>query len=133
MKIIEDYPPNYETICEAIPSVKDKKDVVFTYGDTIYNPYGGEIQDHLDLHESIHEKQQAEIGIEAWWNKYLSDKKFRLEQEVEAYHVQYQFVFKEYGRAVATVFLREIANDLSGGMYGNVLDRKQARKAILKK
>ena len=133
MKIIEYYPPNYEAICEAIPSVRDKKDVVFTYGDTIYNPYGGEIQDHLDLHESTHERQQGAIGVEEWWNKYLSDKKFRLEQEIEAYHIQYQFVFKEYGRAVATNFLREIANDLSGGMYGNVLDRKQARKAILKK
>lgn len=133
MKIINEYPPNYEAICEAIPDVTDQKGVVFTYGDTIYNPYGGEVQDHLELHESIHEAQQAMIGVENWWNKYLVDKKFRLEQETEAYRAQYQFVFKKYGRAVATNFLREIASDLSGGMYGNVLDRKQARKAILKR
>lgn len=133
MKIVEDFPPNFEAICEAIPSVRDQKGVVFTYGDTIYNPYKGEIQDHLDVHESVHERQQGKIGVKEWWNKYLADPKFRLEQETEAYRIQYQFVFKEYGRAVATAFMREIATDLSGGMYGNILDRKQARKEILKK
>lgn len=133
MKVVKDFPPNFEDICQAIPDVRDKEGIVFTYGDTIYNPYGGEIQDHLDLHESIHEAQQSEIGIEEWWKIYLVDEKFRLEQEVEAYKKQYQFVFKNYGRIAATQFLKEIANDLSGGMYGHILDRKSARKAILKK
>ena len=133
MKIVNDFPPNFEDICQAIPDVRSKEDVVFTYGDTIYNPYGGDIQDHLDVHESIHEQQQGKIGIDNWWARYLNDKAFRLEQEVEAYKTQYQFVFKKYGIAVATGFLRDIAGDLSGSMYGNVMDRKQARKAIIKK
>jgi hypothetical protein len=133
VKIVEDYPPNYDAICEAIPDVKDKNDVVFTYGDTIYNPYKGEVQDHLEAHEAIHELQQKAYGLDEWWGKYLSDKKFRLEQEIEAYRVQYQFVNKTYGRGAATGLLREIATDLSGGMYGYLLDRKSARKEIIKK
>lgn len=133
MKVIKDFPPNFDDICLAIPDVRDKEGVVFTYGDTIYNPYGGDVQDHLDIHESIHYKQQSEIGIEEWWRRYLTDEKFRLDQEVEAYQEQYRFVFKKYGRIVATNFLRDIANDLSSEIYGNILDRKSARKAIIKK
>lgn len=132
MKVVNKYPPNYKAICEAIPNVVNQKDAVFTYGDTIYNPYKGEIQDHLEVHESVHMNQQKKVGRDEWWSKYLTDRDFRLEQEVEAYRAQYKFVFKSYGRAVATGFLREIANDLSGKMYGDILNRKQARKAIIK-
>jgi hypothetical protein len=133
MKIVKDYPPNYSKIIEAIPSVAKQKDAVFTYGDTIFNPYGGEVQDHLEVHEMIHEKQQEKIGIEEWWNKFLTDTKFRLEQELEAYRAQYQFVFKTYGRANATMFVKEIAKDLSGVLYGGIIGYKQARKEIMKK
>jgi hypothetical protein len=133
VKIVNSFPPNYSLICAAIPEVAAEDNVVFTYGDTIYNPYGGEIQDHLHLHESIHEEQQKELGADGWWHKYLADKKFRLEQEIEAYQIQYKFVFKTYGRVTATDFLREIAGDLAGAAYGDIIDRKQARKAILKK
>lgn len=133
MKSVVAFPPNYDAICAAIPGVIERNNVVFTYGDTIYNPYNGAIEDHLDVHESVHMQQQFAIGVETWWDKYLSDTKFRLEQEVEAYSEQYRFVSKVYGLEPARGLLRDIATDLSSAMYGNILDRKQARKAIIKK
>ena len=132
MKIVEEYPPNFEQICEAIPAVRDLDGIVFTYGDTIYNPSKSEIEDHLELHESVHEAQQSKIGVDEWWDKYLTDTKFRLEQELQAYHAQYKFVFKVYGRANAQMLLKDVAKDLSGAMYGDILNYKQARKEIMK-
>lgn len=131
MKIVEDYPPNFKQIVEVIPGAS-KKGIVFTYGDTVYNPSKLEIEDHLEAHEAVHIEQQKKIGVEEWWTEYLKNPKFRLEQEVEAYHAQYKFVNKNYGRNEGTYVLKQISDDLSGDMYGNILNRKQARKAIIK-
>ena len=79
MKIIRDYPPNIEAIraeFELNPRV------VFTYGETIYNPGGGKITDDLMVHEETHAKQQGD-DPGAWWDRYLVDVDFRLNQEVE--------------------------------------------------
>lgn len=131
MKIVEDYPPNYKEIIEAIPGAK-QSGIVFTYGDTCYNPSKSVIEDHLEAHEMVHVEQQKN-GADEWWAEYLKNPKFRLEQEIEAYRVQYQTVLKKYGRADATYVLHQIADDLSGTMYGSILSRKQARKEIIKK
>ena len=45
MKTKVENPPNYEKIASVF-DVKGKP-LVFTYGDTIYNPGGGRIPDHL--------------------------------------------------------------------------------------
>ncbi len=133
MKVVKAFPPNIDEITAAIPGANGLDNVVFTYGDTIYNPHGGEIEDHLEIHELTHSKQQKEIGVKEWWSKYLVDTKFRLEQEVEAYRAQYWFVFKLYGRGAATALLRAISNDLASPMYGSILNHKSARKEIIKK
>lgn len=133
MKVVDEYPPNYKEICQAISGVQSKEGVVFTYGDTIYNPYNGEIQDHLDVHETVHKSQQMQIGVEEWWNKYLESSEFRLKQEISAYRAQYKFVYKHYGWQAASKFLPEIARDLSGEMYGNILTYEQARNEITRK
>lgn len=132
MKIVNKYPPNFKEICDVIPGAK-QEGIVFTYGNTLYNPSKSVIEDHLEAHEAVHMKQQKEMGAEGWWAEYLKNPKFRLEQEVEAYRAQYQLVNKVYGRENATFVLKQIADDLSGAMYGNILSRKQARKEIIKK
>lgn len=132
MKIVEDYPPNYEEICSVIPAVRTQNGIVFTYGDTIYNPDKEEIEDHLECHEEVHEKQQLEMGVDEWWAEYLVNPKFRLEQELEAYRAQYKMVNKAYGRGSALELVKSIARDLSGPMYGSILKYKEARKSIIK-
>lgn len=132
MKIVNKYPPNFKEICKVIPGA-EQNGIVFTYGDTLYNPSKSVIEDHLEAHELVHMKQQKETGAEEWWAEYLKNPKFRLEQELEAYRAQYQLVYKIYGRQNAVFVLKQISDDLSSAMYGNILSRKQARKEIMKK
>ena len=54
----------------------DLERIIFTYGNTLYSyspiSYG------LMAHEITHVLQQAKIGKDVWWEKYLEDPKFRL-------------------------------------------------------
>lgn len=130
MEIVKEYPPNIEKI-KKIANLEGKQ-IVFTYGKTIYNPTGAVIPRNLELHEEVHAKQQGR-DIEQWWDKYLSDEKFRLEQEVEAYKVQYKYV-TEHGadRDTKREFLRHICQDLSGPVYGHIVSFEQAKQLITK-
>lgn len=131
MKIVHDYPPNHEAICRAIPGVRGNNRIIYTYGATLYVP-GGEkaiIPDHLMAHEETHTRQQGD-DIEGWWERYLADPAFRLSQEVEAYRVQWAVLLEKYDRGHRRRVLAEIVKDLAGSMYGNVVDKTQARKLI---
>ena len=78
MNITVGFPPNYDEIVKHFP-VKGKESVVFTYGDTMYLPYGGTPSPDLIKHEMTHTHQQKKIvgGAEAWWKKYMEDAEFR--------------------------------------------------------
>lgn len=132
MKILKENPPNYEEICKVF-DVVESKSIVFTYGDTIYNPSGGEVSNNLYAHEKVHMKQQGDDPA-GWWNKYLVDKKFRLTQEVEAYRKQWKyFVNHNHHIEAQKQLLNKIANDLASPIYGNIIDLKGAIKLITKK
>jgi hypothetical protein len=128
MKIVEDYPPNYEEICKHF-KIRNNKYVVFTYGDTLYNPGGGHIAEDLKAHEQVHMQQQQTLGASQWWQIYLADPKFRLVQEVQAYRRQYNFS-KIYPRSNRRKLLRSISQDLSGPMYGNIVNYQTAKDLI---
>jgi len=124
MKIINTNPPHIEKI-KAVFNLDGLK-VVFTYGDEIYNPTGENIPEHVICHEEIHSRQQKDIGRDVWWDRYLVDSKFRLDQELEAYRGQYQFVKKiAKNSKVLSNFLSAIAKDLSSKMYGNILTQAE--------
>ena len=129
IKIVEKFPPNYKEI-EKTFDLSDKKPV-FTYGDTIFNPHKVDIVDHLMEHEMVHMRQQALVGVDNWWSKYLINAEFRLEQEIEAYSWQYEFV-KRQGHLYKTLdaFLDQLASLLSGKMYNNLLDFGKAKSKI---
>ena len=42
----------------------------------------------LLAHERTHQAQMARVGTVRWWWRYLTDKAFRQQAEVEAYQVQ---------------------------------------------
>lgn len=127
-KVVTAFPPNYKQICAAIPGVLKNKAICFTYGDTVYNPAGATLQPHFLAHEHTHIEQQKDP--DEWWAKYLADPQFRLEQEIEAYRVQYQFAARHGNRDDRRFLLKHIARDLSGPMYGNLLTKAEAVKAI---
>jgi len=129
MNIIKEYPPNYAILKKKF-SLKENDVIVFTYGSTIYNPSGRELDDHIIIHEQVHERQQTEIGIEEWWDKFVKDPQFRLDQELEAYAVQYAYAKPLLNSKGKKIFLNSIASFLSGSMYGNILTHQEAESKI---
>lgn len=128
MRIVAQYPPNYAAIIKAIPAVAKKPGIIFTYGNTIYCPAGNTaLPTHLIAHEQIHANEQARMGIEAWWDQYLADRSFRLNQEVLAYRKQYRSC---HNRTERKQVLQHITRDLAGEMYGRVVDKQTARELI---
>lgn len=130
MEIVYDYPPNYGAIIKVF-DVKDKPGIVFTYGHKLYVPGGAGVQidKHLMIHEQTHAAQQTAMGIEKWWEQYLSNSSFRLTQELEAYRNQYRSMGSLSLRQRAG-YLNHIVKDLSGAMYGNVVTPEQAHKLV---
>jgi len=130
MKIVIDYPPNIEKIKEAFGEIRPS--IVFTFGDTLYNPGNGNISDDLMVHEEIHMKQQGD-NPEAWWEKYLMDSTFRLHEELEAYRNQYKQFWshsKNRDRQRSFMFATKLAIDLSGPIYGNIIGFQDALNMI---
>lgn len=109
MKIVYERPPNYDTILAVL---KPQGTTFFCYGDTIYSPSGTDVPEDVIFHESIHSKQQG-TNPEQWWREYLLNKDFRLEQELEAYAAQLNFVEKYLGKKAAKECLFDIAQSLS--------------------
>lgn len=128
MRILNKYPPNYKQIVRTF-DLSGKK-VVFTYGDTIYNPGKHHIPPDLMIHEEVHAKQQGDEPGK-WWERYLIDPVFRVLQETEAYHAQYKFVDSmPVPKRVVKNFLTQLAMDLSGPMYGNLMSCAEAEIKI---
>jgi len=131
MKISSENPPNYNEIAKVVDL---HKGIIFTYGDTIYNPDNANIDRSLMKHEETHYKQQTDMGIDKWWDKYLADKEFRSSQELEAYQNQYKDLKKWIkDRELLFRYLRAMALSFSGEMYGNIISYEDAYNLIKNK
>lgn len=128
-RIVKGWPPN---ITEIRARFNPPAGTVFAYGDTIYAPHAkGKLPADLVAHESVHFAQQRKAGgPEAWWHRYMTDPRFRLEQEVEAYRVQYAGYIVGLPRARRRELLAHIARSLSSGMYGSLVTKEQARRLV---
>lgn len=83
------------------------------------------------VHEMVHIKQQTKMGKELWWQLYLSQDTFRLEQEVEAYRSEYSFLKRHVkDRELLHKLLLQISKHLSSEQYGDILTEIDARKLI---
>lgn len=129
MKILEEFPPNFKEIEKVFPNLEKSKPI-FSYGDTIYNPYKAKVTPDLEVHEAVHGKQQKG-DPKTWWGYYLVDPEFRLSQETEAYGAQYCFL-KETIKIpkITDWYLDKISLSLSGELYGNMLNYAQAKSRI---
>ena len=69
----------------CIKQFNPPRGTVYSFADTIFNPDGIDIPDHLIVHESVHGEQQKhdELVAKFWWERYLADPQFRVEQEIE--------------------------------------------------
>lgn len=127
MKISTKNPPIYDTIRKSL-NVNWDSGICIVYGDTCYskNP----LSPDLLVHEETHVRQQEIWGPEEWWRKWLEDKVFRLEQEVEAYKNQAEWVKANSPRNYRRFRLNQMAKDLSSGLYGNICDYLHAKKYV---
>lgn len=128
--IVYGYPPIYMDIVRAIG--RPAPSAIFTYGDRIYVPSGQRPGPIVLSHERVHSRQQADAGgPAAWWERYLRDRMFRLEQEVEAYRVEYSFaceLIANHGRRKR--ILRVLSGHLAGPLYGRIISAKDAAAVI---
>lgn len=135
MQIIKDYPPIYEAILGA--GMKPTKNTVYTYGEDIYVPNGSsELEDHLIEHERTHSAQQILYpgGPDAWWMRYISDIYFRVDQEAEAYGMQYKFLCKRFkDRNRRNLILNDLGRYLSSPIYGGIVGHQSAMQMIKQK
>lgn len=79
------------------------------------------------VHESVHLLEQEKMGVEIWWDLFLSDQGFRLEQEVMAYRREAAFIRKNIkDRNVVAKFVHSMAATLSSPMYGSICSYQEA-------
>jgi hypothetical protein len=125
MKIVKQYPPNFDKIKTVFEHTEEHR-ALFCYGDTIYNPYDVEVTPDLEKHEETHSRQQGTFP-DIWWDEYLNNKFFRLEQEIEAYGEQIIFLSSIIEDSnLLSWFKEKIAQALSSNLYGNLLNYGQA-------
>lgn len=109
----------------------DRRWVIITFADKVY--CRNELREDIMRHEEVHCKQQgwSKWGALKWWIRYVKEPEFRLEQEVEAYQVQYQYIYRHYGRDKAWMAVQDLAKDLSGPMYNNLIGFREAVSKII--
>ena len=102
-------------------NIEWESSIIFTYNGVISSSLG-KITEDLLVHESHHIVQQKECGgSKKWFKRYLEDDKFRYEQELECYRLQYQWLEKHVkNKSEKFRFLKHYAKSLSGSMYGNL-------------
>jgi hypothetical protein len=117
-------PKNWETL-QALFGVK-WGDVIVAYYPEIHCAI--DIEEQKVHHEAVHLIQQKDMGVENWWAKYINDKAFRLEQEVQAYKAEIQWIKDNVAtRNERRGRLNKIYDDLSSYIYGNLVTWEEAK------
>lgn len=125
--IIKSFPPNIEQIQSFFTTPPT---AIFAYSPFIYSPLTTNLPTHLLKHEQVHLNQQN-TNPEEWWNRYLTDKDFRLSQEVEAYQTQYRYLKRNIKNLQKLDYeLDFLVSDLSSPMYGSIISPAVARNLI---
>lgn len=126
--IIVGIPPNFTAIKARFPEAV-KKGVIFSYGTRIYNPHGVSIPATLRAHEATHGERQENMGVDPWWERYLIDQAFVLDEEIYAHHAEYKAFVRRHGHRLRD--LDAVAGRLSGPLYNRCITLEQAKHAIL--
>lgn len=111
----------------------DDSETFYTYGEILHNPAGINVTDDIIVHESKHSLQQTTIegGPAEWWRRYFSDKRFRKEQELEAYAAQYAFFCKHKKDGNDRIrYLHQLASLMASPMYKVEIGQFEALRII---
>lgn len=115
-QIIKTRPPNFEAIAARFPRARTSP-VIFAYAPNIYAP-SCDVPPALYTHECVHIERQLEIGVEVWWDRYLSDDSFRYHEELLAHRAEYQaMIYLNTSRQARRVALKDVAKKLAHALY----------------
>lgn len=129
MNIRIEFPPNYAEVAAAFDLRGVKP--IFAWGDTIYNPHDVPIPPELIAHESVHIQRQAGDPA-SWWQQYIADPQFRLNEELMAHAAEYRYIIdsKKSSRNQRRIALKITAQRLAAKLYGSLISVKDAKAAI---
>lgn len=135
MQIVKGYPPNIQVIDAKFHVIG--KPVFFCYGDTIYNPAGVIICPSIVKHEEVHSIRQAGHP-EQWWERYIVDLQFRLDEEIPAHRAELKFWAQRADarkpvkgfRSLYHFYEFQVAKKLSSPLYGSMISLAQAKTRI---
>lgn len=144
-RIVQAEPPLMDKI-DAAFNVRGKHGVIYSWGEIVYNPSGTDISPALRVHESVHGARQVayvdpsdgERGISAWWQRYIADPKFRLDEEIPAHCGEYRWhlaqpnAMKPFAgwRARHQFHKHHIALRLASPLYGSLITLGEAKRLI---
>lgn len=134
MKVVIGLPPNFEEIAAALPRARSPN-VLFSYGDTIYNPSGVPISEALMAHETVHgfrQDPQTPGSVDRWWKQYLADPTFRFDEERRAHIAELWVVTLGWAtrRHHRAGWLNIIAHRLSSSLYGAMIPLHKAESIL---
>lgn len=122
-------PPNFAAIAAVFPTAH-QPGTIFTYGNVIYVSDGAPLSKSLIAHEVVHVEQQSIYGRDAWWERYLTDRAFRFQQELAAHRMEHTVALAEGSRRDRRLAEKQIAARLSGPLYGHACTLAQARRLL---
>lgn len=129
--IITGRPPNFTKLAAVFPAAL-KSGTIFAYAPNVYVSGKSELSPSLEVHEKVHISRQESYngGPEAWWDRYLVDREFRLEEELVAHMHEYRYLSDYGSREERREALKVVAKRLSGPLYNLGLSPKQAARLI---
>lgn len=126
MAIVSSYPPNYAEILKVFPGAQ-RPGIIFAYAPNIHAPGNQKIPPDLIAHEMMHIQRQQEIGVEIWWENYLTNPDFRYWEEVLAHRVEYNHLIQvSANRNTRRMALKHVSKKLAATLYKTGITREQA-------
>ncbi len=126
MKVIKAYPPNFAELRKAFPAIIGRPQIMFSYGDTLYNPSGKPISPALMVHEETHGYRQRLKGADKWWRAYIASALFRFEEELVAHVNELAKFSDDHGTKEVERYHVALAERLASPMYGNLISKTEA-------
>lgn len=132
MQVIKGRPKNYADILKVFPMASNPG-VIFAYAPDIYCPSGKPVPESLLVHEAVHIERQTTMGVEAWWDRYLTDLQFRYIEELLAHRAEYDNLIGSPNapRNVRRAAIKMVSKKLAAGLYGRMVTPTQAAQDIL--
>ena len=132
MIVIRAYPPNYREIKKHF-AIAGRTDCAFSWGtNRLYFIGTDPISPALMAHETAHGIRQGheEASIRAWWERYMRDPEFRLEEEVIAHRAEYACLGETFQGKALENHLTSIAKRLASPLYGGMVSIREAEILI---